>query len=207
MKIKTNVIPDEIFFNEFLPDTAKMIYVYLMSTCDSSGVCHGQNSSAIEKALWIKLRAVQIHLKNLLDFKLITKVVDKDGVVVPRIYLDSKGNAKVPSSYKTESKLIPSRSFKTLLDTWNNLYETNVTYSTDLYKIYLDRCESIEEKNILEAAKRRFKSIKGSSEYKDPSKTYYRNSLKHFLRDNDSVDTWINADATGEDDLSSFNFY
>ena len=207
MKLKTEFIPDEIFYSDLLQDATKLIFIYLMSTCDERGVCHGQTSKGIEDKNWLGLRSVQMHLKYLLEFKLIEKVKDKDGNIVPKLTIDSKGNVKVPSSFKKDCVLIPSKKFKLLLDMWNKTYETTVSYSVDLYKLYLERCKNLSEEDILKAAKNRYQSIAKSSEYKDPSKSYYRNSLKHFLRDDESVSVWVNTDATGEADLRKFDFY
>lgn len=207
MKLINGFIPDEIFFNEYLPDKSKLLYIYLLSKADDKGVCHGLTTSELSKKFWFKIRNVQMHLKNLLEFNLIDKSLDRYNTTVPRVVLDRDKNPKVPRTLSQGSRLVPSKDFLKLIDVWNELFKTNVVYTSELYKLYLDRSENIKESDILKAIRNRYKGIKDSQEYKDPSKSYFRSSLKHFLRDHESVDVWVNSDGSNEDDLKKFNFY
>lgn len=207
MKLISNIIPNTIFFDKNITNNAKLLYIYLLSKCDDNGVCHGVTSTSTAHDLWVTLRSVQMSYKTLVDFGVISKVRDKYGNTCPKIDMSSD---RVPIANKkriSEAKLTPSKTFLKIIEVWNQLFDTNVIYSVDLYKLYLERVENIEEVDVLKAIKNRYNSLKNSSEFKDPSKRYFKTSMKNFLRDHDSVDMWINNSGSAEDDLKKFNFY
>lgn len=191
MEINLNKIPDKLLFHKYLPDKCKLLYIYLVNTCDKDGVCRGATSKALADKFCTEIRSAQYNLKHLKDAGAIDKVFE-DGAWLPKIILNGKGNPVFKENEEGLKGLAPSGDLLRLIGVWDRLYDTNTKPTQEIIKRFNEITEDIPIHDVLKAVRNRYQAIKDDKYWNARGREYFRNSLSHFLKKHETVDTYIN---------------